>query len=326
MARKPLAVFLFLLFCSFFLFDSIVLGSHELEYRIDVYVDGSARWVIEHRFLLESEDDETLFKQYSNWTYFSEYLIKNVKALVNSVSLKTARNMTVENFKMTVDVFDSYRVVRYEFDWIRFAEETGSRIKIGDAFEVEGLFLYGDGTLNMTFPTDYMVEIVSPEPSDESEGTLKWNRVEDFGRGQPTVVFGERVPSALDTLKPYVPVILVIVALAGTGSIGMWFYRFRKKKKREAIGPVPSVPPATLGIVDDEEKVVTLLRSAGGRLFQSTLTDQCGFSRSKTSKLLSSMEEKRKIRRQKKGREKVVILISEFNESERPKNEERMSY
>lgn len=324
MVRKLCLVFLILLFSSFILFDSIVLGSHELEYRIEVQVDGSAGWVIEHRFLLESEDDETLFKQYSNWTYFSEYLIKNVKALVNSVSLKTNRSMTVENFKMTVDVFDSYRVVRYEFDWIRFAEEAGSRIKIGDAFEVEGLFLYGDGSLNITYPTDYMVEIVSPKPNVDSEGTLKWNRVGDFGRGQPTVVLGERVPSVLDTLKPYIPVILAIVALAGTGSIGMWFFRFRKKK-RESIGAVPAVPPITLGIEDDEEKVVTLLKSAGGRLFQSTLTDQCGFSRSKTSKLLSLMEEKRKIRRQKKGREKVVILISEFKESERPKNEERLS-
>jgi len=162
MARKPLAVFLILLFCSFFLFDSIVLGSHELEYRIDVQVDGSAGWVIEHRFLLESEEDEMMFKQYSNWTYFSEYLIKNIKSFVNSVSLKTTRNMTAENFKMTVDVFDSYRVVRYEFDWISFAEEAGSHIKIGDVFELEGLFLYGDGTLNMTYPTDYIVEIVSP--------------------------------------------------------------------------------------------------------------------------------------------------------------------
>ena len=326
MARKPLAVFLILLFCSFFLFDSIVLGSHELEYRIDVQVDGSAGWVIEHRFLLESEEDEMMFKQYSNWTYFSEYLIKNIKSLVNSVSLKTTRNMTAENFKMTVDVFDSYRVVRYEFDWISFAEEAGSHIKIGDVFELEGLFLYGDGTLNMTYPTDYIVEIVSPEPNYESEGTLKWNLVGDFGRGQPTVVLREKVPSVLDTLKPYIPVILVLVTLAGTASIGVWFFRFRKKKKIEAIGAVPPVPSVTLGIEDDEEKVINLLKSAGGRLFQSTLTDQCGFSRSKTSKLLSLMEEKRKIRRQKKGREKVVILISEVKESERPKNEERMSY
>ena len=230
MVRKPHAVILFLLFFSFLLSDNIVSGSHELGYRIEVQTDGSARWAIEHRFLLESEEDETMFQQYSNWTYFSDHLIKNVKAMANAVSLKTGRNMTVENFKMTVDVFDSFRVVKYEFDWIKLAEETGSRIKIGDAFEVEGLFLYGDGALNMTYPTDYVVEIVSPEPDSKSEGMLRWNRIGDFGRGQPTVVLEERVPGLLDTLKSYILAILALAALAGTGSIIMWFFRFRKRE------------------------------------------------------------------------------------------------
>jgi len=326
MARKLGIVFFLLLFFSVFLSDSIVLGLRELEYRIEVHVDGSARWVIEHRFLLETEDDETMFAQYSNWTYFSDYLIKNVKALVNVVKQNITRNMTVESFKMTVDVSDSYRVVKYEFDWIKFAEETGSRIKIGDVFEVDGLFLYGDGPLSMTYPADYVVETVSPKPNDDSEGTMTWNRVGDFGRGQPTVVLYERVPSIMDILKPYFPVIFALVALGGMGFIGLWFFRFRKKEKMEDFGPVPHIPPVTFGIEDDEEKVVALLRSAGGRLFQSTLTAQCGFSRSKTSKLLTLMEERGRIRRQKKGREKVVILISEVAESGEPRNDVRASY
>ena len=60
---------------------------------------------------------------------------------------------------------------------------------------------------------------------------------------------------------------------------------------------------------DDEEKVVNLLKAAGGSLYQSAIADQCGFSRSKASKLLALMERKRKIRREKKGREKLVTLI-----------------
>jgi len=318
MVRKLRVACFLLLFLSVFFSDGVVFGSHRLEYKIEVHVDGSAGWVIEHSFLLETEDDETMFKQYSNWTYFSDYLIKNVKALVNTVKQNITRNMTVENFKMTVDVSDSNRVVEYEFDWMGFAEESGSHIKIGDVFEVDGLFLYGDGSLSIAYPVDYVVETVSPKPNDDSEGKLTWNRVEDFGRGQPTVVLNERVPGIMDVLKPYVPVILALVALGGMGSIGLWFFRFRKKEEMGDIGPVPHVPPVTFGIEDDEEKVVALLRSTDGRLLQSTLTAQCGFSRSKTSKLLTLMEDRGRIRRQKKGREKVVILISEVKEHGEP--------
>ena len=313
MATKLYMVFFLLLFLSVFLPVSTVLGARQLEYGIEVHVDGSASWVIEHRFLLETEDDEMMFRQYSNWTYFSDYLIKSVRALVNTVRLRTGReNMTVENFKMTVNVFDSYRVVKYEFDWIEFAEEKGKRIIIGDVFEVDGLFLHGGGTLNMIYPTGYVVESVSPKPNVESDRTLTWYEVEDFGTGEPRVVLNERTPSITDMLKSNVPVIVALIALAGIGSASLWFFKFRKKEK---IGPVPHVPPVTLGIEDDEEKVVTLLKSAGGRLYQSVLANQCGFSRSKTSKLLTLMETKGKIERQKKGREKVVTLIGEVKDT-----------
>jgi len=75
-----------------------------------------------------------------------------------------------------------------------------------------------------------------------------------------------------------------------------------------ACGPLQKI---SLGIEDDEDNVVTLLKAAGGRLYQSTITKKCGFSKSKTSELLTSMENKGIVRRQKKGREKLVTLIED---------------
>ena len=309
-AMKSHVVFSLLLFLPVFLLVETAWSTYQLEYRIEVRVDGSATWVIEHRFLLETEYDETLFRQLSNWTYFGDVFIKNVSALVNVARLKTGRaNMSVANFKMTVSIFNSYRAVKYQFDWIGFAEIEGTRIRIGDVFKVDGLFLYGDGTLNIMYPTGYVVESVSPKPNVESDRTLTWYEVENFGTGEPAVVLNERALSITDMLKSNVPIIVTLIALAGIGSTSVWFFKFRKKEKREAIGPVPHIPSIALGIEDDEEKVVALLKSAGGRLYQSILANQCGFSRSKTSKLLTLMEEKGKIRRQKKGREKMVTLI-----------------
>lgn len=62
---------------------------------------------------------------------------------------------------------------------------------------------------------------------------------------------------------------------------------------------------------DDEEKVVKLLKSANGQLYQSLIAKHCSFSTSKTSELLTSMENKGIITRTQKGREKLVTLIKE---------------
>jgi len=51
-----------------------------------------------------------------------------------------------------------------------------------------------------------------------------------------------------------------------------------------------------------------VLRSNGGSAYQSTIIEQCKFSKSKTSELLSALEKKGTVRRYKKGRDKIVSL------------------
>ncbi|NIW12435.1 MAG: hypothetical protein GWN31_00560 [Candidatus Thorarchaeota archaeon] len=112
----------------------------------------------------------------------------------------------------------------------------------------------------------------------------------------------------VEVIKENALAIVGLIALVGLSSISLYYFKLRKK---EAVVAKPPVPPSVLGIEDDEEKVVNLLRATGGSMYQSTIADHCKFSRSKTSKLLTTMENKRKIRREKKGREKVVTLIEE---------------
>jgi uncharacterized membrane protein len=61
----------------------------------------------------------------------------------------------------------------------------------------------------------------------------------------------------------------------------------------------------------DEEKAVKLIKSSGGSLRQSAITDQLGFSKAKTSQLLTVLEQKGVIRRYKRGRDKIVVLVEE---------------
>jgi uncharacterized membrane protein len=59
----------------------------------------------------------------------------------------------------------------------------------------------------------------------------------------------------------------------------------------------------------DEEKIVRLLKSSHGSLHQSAIVEQCRFSKAKTSQLLAALESRGVVRREKKGRDKIVALV-----------------
>jgi len=306
MAVKLYIIFFLFTFLTVLFPIATVLGVYQLEYRIEVHADGSATWIIEHVFV--KGEDEALFAQLSSPIYFSDTFVESIKSLVNATKEETSRiNMTVENFEMTVSFSSSYSIVKYQFHWREFAETEGTQIRIGDVFEVDGLFLYGEGTVNIEYPPEYMIKNVSPRPNAQSDQTLTWYGIRDFRAGEPEIVLGEKAASGFEVvLKENALAIVGLIALIGVSSISLYYFKLRKK---EVVVAKPPIPPSVLGIEDDEEKVVNLLRAAGGSMYQSTIADQCRFSRAKTSKLLTIMESKEKIRREKRGRERVVTLI-----------------
>ncbi len=154
-----------------------------------------------------------------------------------------------------------------------------------------------------------MIKSVSPRPNEKSGQTLTWYGIRDFETGEPRIVLKEKAASGfLEIAKENALTIVSLIALVGVSSISVYYFRLRKK---EAVVAKPPMPPSVLGIEDDEEKVVNLLRAAGESMYQSAIADHCNFSRSKTSKLLTAMETKGKIKREKRGRERVVTLIEE---------------
>ena len=69
----------------------------------------------------------------------------------------------------------------------------------------------------------------------------------------------------------------------------------------------PEEPPIT-SIQDDREKLLSLLRARGGMMYQRDVGRSLGFSKSKTTSLLSALEREGLIVREKRGREKLVRL------------------
>jgi len=307
-----------LLFLTLLVFSGGILCRAQLEwstrYRITVRADGSAIWLIERGTLLRTKDDEQNFFRYSSIEHLQEFS-SNINVLVNETRIETGRDMEVpyESFKITTSITSrtetsSYGIVQYQFEWLNFTETKDTQIILGDAF-IEGIFLFGDGELILEYPKEYDITEIYPLPDiGDSNQTLTWHRIGKLGVRQPKITLKLKGSDSLRFLQQYALPIIGTILLLGVGSASLWFFKLRKREKVEVGALAPKIP---LGIESDEEKVIKLLRVAGGALYQSAITKELGFSRSKTSKLLSMMEMEGKIRRQQRGREKAVTLIDE---------------
>ncbi|MBM4400577.1 MAG: hypothetical protein FJ045_01350 [Crenarchaeota archaeon] len=291
--------------------------------RIEVRKDGAAAWIIENLFLLKTEEDVTIFQQYmtefeaEKQAYLSEFSTKTA-ALVSRASVVTGRSMSAENFQVTIDMVQTatatYGVITYRYDWVGFAKVEETRVTVGDVFE-GGFYLFQGDVLTIQYPSGYAVTATVPTPDETktAERTLTWYGRRNFGAGEPTVILDEKTVSLIDDLQGYLPLIIVAVAVVAGAFAGLYFLKRRKRRNEGGGGNGgSSLLQATLEkMEDDEDKVIKLLKSANGQLYQSLIAKHCGFSTSKTSELLTTMENKGIITRKLKGREKLVTLIEQ---------------
>jgi uncharacterized membrane protein len=269
-------------------------------YNIQIKNDGSAAWTLIQDVGLNGSNNTT-------WQQFQN----KVTSLMEKAQDKTGREMSVEIESMTISRSGSYAVVEYSFVWENFSETVNAKITIGDVFQVGNFFnqLYGDGEVNMTYPPEYTIETVSPQPYEryDSSQTLIWVGTADF-TNTTNIVLEQKVstPGLLDALQQNAIIILSLIAIVSASLVGFYIFGYRQKREKEASAKTEI--PGLQGIESDEEKIVTLLRDSGGSLYQSTITDRCRFSKAKTSQVLSILESKGILRREKKGRQKVVTL------------------
>ncbi len=283
-----------LLFYSLLLFPTANCEK-QLEYTIEVGLDGLAKWTIQCPDLLQP----------------FETFIDNVESLVSEAIMKTGRNMSASKYSMITNVSGSYTLVIYQFHWISFAANETGRMRIGDVFEVTGLFLFGEGIVNIVYPEDYGVENVVPENHDAPNAyTLTWWGIADFKSGEPRITLIKKEPiSLLELFQQDTFLLIGIIIIVAVGSSSFYYVKTKKSirevKKKEPMGLVE-----TIEVEGDEERILNLLKAAGGRLHQTAIANQFRFSKAKTSILLSKMEERGRVKRIEKGRKKIVILIT----------------
>ena len=74
---------------------------------------------------------------------------------------------------------------------------------------------------------------------------------------------------------------------------------FKRRKNNASLADTIESP-----IVSEEDKVLKLLKSFGGNMRQSEITEKSRFSKAKTSQLLTALEKKGSITRYMSGRDK----------------------
>jgi uncharacterized membrane protein len=273
---------------------SLAYAFDPVEYTVTIHDDGSASWVIVQVIDINASTDD--------WWAFQNRVI----SLVNEAQNVTNRRMSAHGMAIT-QLFSpetSTKKVKYEFCWGGFANHSDSQIVVGDVFRVSRFFdrLYGDGGLCVIYPSGWGVSEASPKPDAmyASLQMLKWISANEFCNGAPKIVLISLPPQQQASYTSQLIILaLIIVAVPSTLFI---FFKVRKRG-REVIKQ-----PAYGALESDEEKILKLIEASGGRVYQSTIVKECGFSKAKASQLLTALEKKGVIRRIRKGRNKIVVL------------------
>jgi len=277
----------------------MVYSQNQVKYYIQIDDNGTAEWTIRQTLPLNASYDDLNAFQFK------------IEMLLRNVVSNTSRNMTGTVNSMTSSAMGSYVLVEYDFYWTDFGEKENSKLVIGDVFQASGFFtqLYGDGEIFIRYPAQYIIEAVAPPPSkrDDSNQLLEWLGTADFDSNLNIVLrHAEPGFNLIEVLEENIMLIvgIVVVFCGFTGTLYVLRRRNRKTRKTEVS---PTENP--LMLETEEEKVIKLLESKGGRMFQSAITGDLRFSRAKTSLLLSTLERKGIIKRFKRGRDKIVTLV-----------------
>ncbi len=273
----------------------------QVEYAVQIKTDGLATWTVK-RNIMTNETYEDL----------GQFQIK-VQVLVETVKNNISRDMSAEVISITSTVFGSYIVVEYEFNWRNFGKVENSSIVIDDVFQAQNpfLLLYGDGRVLISYPEAYEVETVEPSPSkhDESLHELEWPGALDFQGQKVKIVLIEKEYPTETNENAWQNLVLAIILFSTIVGLSMLIIYMKRRNKKERQNDKDTSLPRSLELESAEDRIVKMLRSSGDRIRQSALVNHFGFSKAKTSQLLSALEKRKIVKRYKMGRDKIVVLV-----------------
>lgn len=272
-------------------------GQNYFQYNVQINSDGSADWTI----IQFSNANATV----DSWSLFQQ----KVYDLVDSASSLTNRPMSVDENTLQINttVIADSKTTEYSFTWQNFSTVQRDELLIGDVFHMSNFFeqLYGDAALQLNSPSGYSVKSVSPEPYLQQNSELQWSRTQDLTTNPVKIILvssSQTQPNQNSNLQLYSVIILLLAVGIVLSFLSVYMFKRRKNTTASTNQANGSM------FISEEEKVLKLLKSAGGSMRQSQITEQCRFSKAKTSQLLTVLEKKGTITRYKSGRDKIVAL------------------
>lgn len=277
--------------------------------RIELASDGSARWTVTIRTRLDTEEDVRAYEAFQsrfreNTSRFLDPFRTRIRSVVANAADATGREMAARNFTASTHIQEVPRqwgVVTYAFTWTGFAAVEGETVRVGDAF-AGGFFLAANDTLTVVVPAGYAVTRVEPAPSDRGDGSVSWTGRVDFADGRPQVHAappgggnggGDGPATRLPDAALLGAGVALLALLAGLAALA---YHRRGE---------PASAPTT---ATDEERVLELLESRGGRVPQAAVVEAFDWSTSKTSRVLTRMADEGTIEKLQLGRENLIRL------------------
>ena len=298
----------------------------------DVGPDGGADWTVAYRIRLDDDNATQAFEDLradiqANPSAYTDRFGNRMQRTAGAAENATGREMAVENVTVSAreETFgQTYGVITYRFQWTNFAAVSDDRIEIGDA--LSGLFLDGETSLTVRWPSPYRAERVTPSPDERTNTSVTWRGQQEFGANEPRAVVTSQ-PASSDDGGPSTLLVggaLVLVALAAG------VYAFRRyglsdgddspdrsepTETAETTSPPPNdsnggggteTPPPDL--LSNEEQVIQLLEANGGRLKQQQVAGELDWTDAKTSQVIGGLRDDEEVETFRIGRENVVTL------------------
>ncbi len=290
---------------------------------IDIQDNGDARVAVTSQHTAEGEAERAAFERLSEAFVQGEHTIggEAITAVVDEVAAETDRTMTVEDRQRSTNLSDDVGTLRYEFTWTAFAASSNGRIEIGDAFHVNGHNWVGtlgpDQRLVIERPEGYLIASTTHPASDRR---IIWEGPTTFDEQDIQVTYRSRLPINLN------PGVALAALLVAGVAVSAWWLRGRDTDDGSTSATEPggsdgadqpteteSEPASSIDpeLLSDEERVERLLKRNGGRMKQSDIVEETGWSSAKVSQLLSEMDQEDRIDKLRIGRENLIALPEE---------------
>lgn len=310
---------------------------------IEVEDNGDAVWTIEYRNRLETDDETEAFEQLRTdiendpGPYIDRFDDRMASTADNAAEV-TGREMAISGTDIEAerrDLPQEYGVVSFTFRWSNFAVVDGERLRVGDA--IDGLFLDEETTLLISWPADKELHSASPSPSETRDSSLVYTGPTNFASGEPRIELGPPGVAADDGgIAASTVIVGALVGLAIVAAAGFAAYRRREDLSEPSAvddrsvddGSPPSDGDPERGsdrdrtheegtdpeLLSNEEQVLRLIESEGGRMKQQTVVERLGWTDAKTSQVTKKLREEGKLEGFRLGRENVLSLPEDGGE------------